>query len=137
MPVLPPALTDRLTDPDADPQQDRARLRFAAGLVAMGTLHFVAPAPFRRIVPRWVPWPREAVLWSGVAEVASGALIAVPRTTRLGGWLATGTIIGVYPANVQMAVDAARGGSRGAKVATWLRLPLQLPMVLRAWSYTR
>jgi uncharacterized membrane protein len=77
------------------------------------------------------------VLWSGVAEVASGELIAVPTTTRVGGWLATATILGVYPANIQMTVDATRGGSRGAKVATWLRLPLQLPMLAKAWSYTR
>lgn len=128
---------DRLTDPDADPPGERARLRFAAGLVAMGTLHLLVPAPFRRIVPRWVPSASAAVAWSGVAEIASGVLVAVPRTRRAGGWLAAVTLVAVYPANVQMAVDATRSGRRAAIVATWLRVPLQLPLVLRALRYTR
>lgn len=134
---MSPSLFHRLVDPSADPDLDRARLRFASMLVGIGVLHFVAPRPFERIVPRWVPDARAAVLWSGVAEVGAGTLIAVPRTTRAGGWLAAATIAAVYPANVQMAVDAWRGGSTGAKVATLLRLPVQFPMLARAARLTR
>jgi uncharacterized membrane protein len=138
-----PGLTDRVgalvRDPLADPVEDRRRLRFAGMMVGIGVLHFVAPRPFERIIPRWFPWRREAVLWSGVAEVASGALLAVPRTRRLGGLLATATIVAVYPANVQMAIDATRGDPQVAVPAwaAWLRLPMQFPMIRRAWSYTR
>ena len=105
----------------------------------MGVLHFVAPRFFERIVPKWIPWPRGAVLWSGVAELASGALLALPRTRKAGGWLAAATIVAVYPANIQMTVDAARDPEVGrwATAATWVRLPLQLPMVLRALRFTR
>ena len=108
-------------------------------LIAMGILHFVVPRGFVRIVPRWFPWREAAVFWSGMAEVASGALIAVPRTRRAGGALATATILAVYPANVQMAIDASRGKPQVA-MPTWLawaRLPLQVPMLVRAWSFTR
>jgi len=125
-------------DPDADPVLDRSRLRFAAMMVAVGVAHFVAPRFFERIVPRWFPWPREAVVVSGVAEVASGMLLAVPATRRLGGLLATATIVAVYPANIQMAVDASRGQDVGVPAwAAWLRLPMQIPMIRRAWSFTR
>jgi len=125
-------------DPDADPVLDRSRLRFAAMMVAVGVAHFVAPRFFERIVPRWFPWPREAVVVSGVAEVASGVLLAVPATRRLGGLLATATIVAVYPANIQMAVDASRGQDVGVPAwAAWLRLPMQIPMIRRAWSFTR
>lgn len=124
-------------DPDADPAEDRSRLRFAGMLVSIGALHFIAPGPFRRIVPRWFPWASAAVLWSGVAEVGAGVLIAVPRTRRLGGWLALATIVAVYPANVQMALDAARSRRPGAIAATWLRLPMQFPMLGRAYRLTR
>jgi uncharacterized membrane protein len=132
-------LTGPFVDPDADPALDRSRLRFAAGLVGMGVLHFVLPKPFERIIPRWFPWRREAVLWSGVAEVASGALLAVPRTRRAGGALATATILAVYPANVQMAIDASRGDPQVKMPAwiAWARLPMQVPMLLKAWSFTR
>ena len=139
MPKLPAAVVDRVTDPSADPAEDRSRLIFASGLIGMGVLHFVVPRPFEKIVPTWIPWRRGAVLWSGVAEVASGALLAVPATKRYGGWLAAATIVGVYPANLQMAVDATRNADAGtlATAATWVRLPLQLPMVLRALRFTR
>lgn len=132
-------LLDHLSDPDDDPVRDRARLRAAAMMAAMGVAHFVVPGPFRRIVPRWFPWRRQAVAVSGVAELASGVLLAVPRTRRAGGWLMLVTVVAVFPANVQMAIDASRGEPQ-VRVPAWLawsRLPLQLPMVMRAWSLTR
>jgi uncharacterized membrane protein len=139
MPTLPAAVMDRVTDPSADPAEDRARLTFAAGLIGMGLLHFVVPRPFEKIIPKWIPWTRGAVLWSGVAEVASGVLLAVPSTKKAGGWLAASTIVAVYPANIQMAVDATRNPEVGklATAGTWLRLPMQLPMVARALRFTR
>ena len=139
MSALPNSLVDHLSDPYADPAEDRSRLRFATSLVGIGLLHFVIPGQFVKIVPRWIPWRREAVLWSGVAEVAAGARSAVPRTRKLGGWLALATIIAVYPANIQMAVDATRSpaSSKLAVLATWLRLPFQFPMAAKAFQLTR
>lgn len=134
---MSPTLSSRLVDPSADPELDRSRLRFAAMLVGVGVLHFVVPTAFERIVPRWVPDARAAVLWSGVAEVSAGALIAVPRTRRIGGALAAATIVAVYPANLQMSLDAWRRGSVAAKVTTSLRLPMQFPMLARAVRLAR
>jgi uncharacterized membrane protein len=47
--------------------------------------------------------------------------------------------VAVYPANIQMAVDATRGDPQVTMPAwiAWLRLPMQIPMILRAWSFTR
>jgi uncharacterized membrane protein len=130
-------LTARFSDPAADPAEDRARLRFAVSMLGVGVMHFVAPGFFVKIVPRWFPWAKPAVFWSGVAEVGSGVLLAVPRTRRIGGWLAALTIVAVYPANIQMAVDATRNGSKLAAAAAWLRLPMQFPMLARALRCTR
>ena len=94
----------RFSDPAADPAEDRARLRFAVSMLGVGVMHFVAPGFFVKIVPRWFPWAKPAVFWSGVAEVGAGVLLAVPRTRRIGGWVAALTIVAVYPANIQMAV---------------------------------
>lgn len=123
----------------ADPETsavERSRLGLAAFMVVAGVMHFVVPSFYRRIVPRWIGHERAVVAWSGVAEILCGALVAVPRTRRLGAWLTLVTLIVVYPANVQMAVDA--GAPHDAvSWGAWLRLPLQVPMWRWAWRHTR
>jgi uncharacterized membrane protein len=106
-------------------------------MLGIGILHFVAPRPFVKIVPKWFPWPEPAVFWSGIAEVGSGVLLAVPATKKLGGWLAAVTIVAVYPANVQMTIDAARKGNRPMLLASLVRLPMQFPMLATALRQTR
>jgi uncharacterized membrane protein len=95
--------------------------------------HFVIPKPFMKIVPRFLGHPRFWVYASGLVEATAGALMlsSDPATRRRGGMLAAATLVGVYPANVQMAVDAGRPRSIKSW-ATWLRLPMQVPMVATA-----
>ena len=124
-------------DPSDAPAPDggverRARI-LAGALVVMGILHFVVPGAFDRIVPRVLGHPRRWTYLSGVAELASGILTAVPRTRRTGALLATATIVAVYPANWQMALDAGFPPRDGAAWGAWLRLPFQVPMVRFAW----
>ena len=105
-------------------------------MVGAGVLHFVAPDFYERIVPKWIGHERAVVAWSGVAEVLCGVLLAVPRTRRLGAWLTVATLVAVYPANLQMAVDAGRPHDPAEWVA-WLRLPLQFPLIACAHHHTR
>jgi len=120
--------------PDAIDSGVERRARILAGaLVFMGVLHFVAPAPFERIVPRFLGRPRTWVYLSGVAELASGIPTAVPRTRRTGALLATATIVAVYPANWQMALDSGLPPRDAMGWGAWLRLPLQLPMIRFAY----
>ena len=124
-------------DPSAAPAPDgsverRARI-LAGALVVMGVLHFVVPGAFDRIVPRVLGHPRKWTYLSGVAELASGILVAVPRTRRTGALLATATIVAVYPANWQMALDSGLPPRDAVGWGAWLRLPLQLPMIRFAW----
>ncbi|RJQ69106.1 hypothetical protein D5S17_31280 [Pseudonocardiaceae bacterium YIM PH 21723] len=107
----------------------RAASALAGLLIGMGVLHFVAPKPFDDIVPKQLPGtPRFWTQASGVAEVAIGTAVAVPRTRRLGGWLAAALFVAVFPANVQMAADL-RKKSGPAKYIAFGRLPLQLPLI--------
>lgn len=108
----------------------------AAGLVVLltstGILHFVVPGPFDAIVPEQLPGsPRTWTHLSGAAELAVAALIAVPRTRRLGGLLAALLFVVVFPANVKMAIDWS---DRPAwmRALVYGRLPLQIPLVLWA-----
>ncbi len=118
------------------PPSERSRYGLAAFMTGAGLMHFVAPRFYEAIVPSWVGHERAVVRWSGIAEVASGALVAVPRTRRLGAWCAVITLLGVYPANIQMAVDAGVARRDPRAWAVWLRLPLQFPMIRWALKHT-
>jgi uncharacterized membrane protein len=93
-----------------------------------GVLHFVRPAPFTRIVPKALPAPELLVAASGAAELACAALLAVPRTRRIGGYAAAALFVGVFPANIQMALDSHRGPA-WYRVGCYARLPLQAVLV--------
>ena len=106
-------------------------------MVAAGSLHFVIPETYARIVPKGLGDARAIVVASGVAEVAAGILLAVPRTRRLGGWCTAVVLVAVFPANVQMARDATASGGTASLLLTWLRLPLQVPLVVWALAHAR
>jgi uncharacterized membrane protein len=122
---------------DDERRDERLARGMALGLIGMGVLHFVAPGPFERIVPRVLGSPRRWVYLSGVAEIASGLLTAVPRTRRTGALLAAATIVAVYPANWQMALDAGFPPRTPLAWGAWLRLPFQVPMVAVALRVSR
>lgn len=124
--------------------QRKARLGLAATMLGMGALHFVKPQPFEKVIPRRLGAPRRLVYASGAAEMASGALLLTRRTSTFGGYLAAATMVSVFPANVQMVLDAGTEHQAMPKVPTPLfravglaRLPLQIPMVLRALRIAR
>lgn len=114
----------------------RSRSRSAlapAGLLGVaGVTHFAKPRPYDSIVPRSLPGrPRPWTHASGVAEVAPAAAVVAPRTRGLGGNTAAVFFAAVFPANVKMAPDS-RTRSPRARAVAWARLPLRVPLVLRA-----
>jgi uncharacterized membrane protein len=104
------------------------RLRTLAGpfFISAGALHFIAPRPYRQIMPSWVPAPDAMVVASGVAEIAGGAGLMVRATRRLAAWWLVATLVAIFPANVEMALHAERYPKvPGGRRALWARLPLQ------------
>jgi uncharacterized membrane protein len=94
--------------------------------------HFVNPAFFMAIMPPYLPWHRELVLLSGVAEVVLGGLVLPTRTRRLASWGLIALLVAVFPANVHMALNP----ELFATIPSWLlwaRLPLQ--GVMGWWVY--
>ncbi|RDI25826.1 putative membrane protein [Rhodococcus sp. AG1013] len=115
-------------------------IRLAALLFGSGILHFAKPQPFDAIVPAALPGRARTYTYvSGVAELATAAALAVPRTRRLGGALAAALFVAVFPANVQMAVSWLRSDrvSAPAKAAAVARLALQIPLVTQALKARR
>jgi uncharacterized membrane protein len=98
-----------------------------------GIMHFVIPRAYESIVPNYLPQRRALVYASGVAEIAGGATVLHPRTRRIGSWWSIATLIGVFPANIHMALHPERYRSiPGGRPALIARLPLQALFI--AWA---
>lgn len=107
----------------------------SALLLTTGTLHFVAPAGFESIVPGLLGAPAFWVRASGVAELGCAASLVFGLTRRVAGWACVVLFVAVLPANVTMALDSLHG--HGSGLVAWLRLPLQIPLVLWAGYVAR
>ncbi len=115
---------------------ERRRYANAAFWIFAGTMHFVRPKSYLAIMPRPLRrWDRELVFASGVAELVGG-VAAVPERTRRGArlWLLA-TLAAIYPANIQMALNADRY-PQIPRAALWARLPLQFLFARAIWRGT-
>ncbi|MGV0578204.1 MauE/DoxX family redox-associated membrane protein [Mycolicibacterium elephantis] len=111
--------------------------RMAAMLLGVGSLHFLTPKPFDEIVPAELPGSARFYTYaSGVAELATGALLLAPRTRRLGALAAIALFVAVFPANVNM-VRLWKNKPVVMRAGALARLPLQIPMVLEALKIYR
>ena len=120
------------TSDDSTPVS-RAPVVTSCFLGVMGVLHFVKPEHFDRIVPRALPGSARFYTYaSGVAELGIAGLLTVPTTRRAGALAAIALYTAVFPANVQMAWDW-RHRPLPERAIAYGRLPLQLPMIHRAW----
>ena len=107
----------------------------AASFAVSGAIHLLRPQVFTPIVPRRLPAPRVLVYLSGAAELVCAAGLFGRR--RWAPDASTALLLAVWPANLQMALDAGSGRSSGptdSRVITWARLPLQLPLI---WAVRR
>jgi len=114
-------------------RDSRRALSLSALLAGAGATHFAAPKFYDAMIPEPLPGsPRVWTYGSAMAEFATAAALAHPRTRRSGGLAAAMLFAAVLPGNVKMAVDARRSDSTAYRLGTVLRLPLQLPLI--AWA---
>ncbi len=98
-----------------------------------GVAHFALTGTEMRIVPPWVPWPRAAVLVSGVFELLGAAGLLWLPTRRVAGWGLFALTLAVTPAHFYMLQrpDLFPSVPYWALIA---RLPLQVALLaLIAW----
>ena len=105
-----------------------------------GIMHFVIPRSYEATMPPYLPFHRESVIVSGLAEIAGG-LAVIPPSTRnpLARWWLIALLVAVFPANVHMAVNPGqvRGlDKRIPRWALWARLPVQVLLVYWTWRAT-
>lgn len=100
--------------------------------IAAGVNHFVSPGVYLKIMPGYLPWPLALVYVSGFFEVLGGVGLAMPRVRRTAGWGLIALLIAVFPANVDMVVNA----DQFPNIPYWAlvaRLPLQGVIIAWVW----
>ena len=105
----------------------RAPLALAAVFAASGTVHLVRPVLRGDHAAGHPTGAAHRVIYaSGVAELVCAA--GLVRRTRWAAAASVATLAAVFPANVQMALDAGTGRNAGpadSRAVAWGRLPLQ------------
>lgn len=107
----------------------------ALAMIGIGTLHFVRPKPFVRIVPKFLPAPLTLVYVSGFFEVLGGVGLLIPATRVWAAWGLIALYVAVFPANIYMLTHNISLNPKKPipRWALWLRLPFQLVFI--AWAY--
>jgi uncharacterized membrane protein len=111
-------------------------LRLGVFFLFAGAMHFLKPRLYIAIVPEALPRKREVVYASGAAELAGGAGVLIPATRRAAAWWLILTLIAIFPANVNMAVNAERF-TLVPEPLLWARLPLQGALIAWVWRAAR
>jgi len=127
------------------PDSDTNKLRFGIGLallvglfITSGLLHFFMPGPYLRIIPPFLPWPKALLRISGAAEIAGAVGLLLHKFRRMAAYGLALLLVLVFPANIYMAVvHVPFPGLMGELWVQWLRVPLQIPLVLWALYYAK
>jgi uncharacterized membrane protein len=115
----------------------RSHKLLGAFFIGAGINHFAIPRAYEQIVPPSMEGEaKRLVTISGVAEIAGGVGVLLPRTRRAAGLGLIALLAAVFPANLHMA----RSPERFRRIPRWAlyaRLPLQPLMMRWAWRATR
>jgi uncharacterized membrane protein len=113
----------------------RAPELLAAAFTTSGIVHMVRPQVFAAIMPRAIPERHHTnlIYVSGLAELVCA--FGLRRRARWAAPASVAVLAGVFPANLQMALDSGTGRNPGpsdSRAVAWGRLPLQLAMIWAA-----
>jgi uncharacterized membrane protein len=107
-----------------------SRIILGIAFVAAGFNHFRTPELYLSMIPPWLPWPEGLNIISGLAEIAGGIGILIPRTRRMAAIGLILLLIAIFPANLHIALN----GWAEMDVPRWVliaRLPFQFLFI--AW----
>jgi uncharacterized membrane protein len=101
-----------------------------------GANHFWHTPFYLSMMPPYLSWHLFLVYLSGVLESTAGVALLLPGCTHLAAWSIIAISIGVFPANLHMALHSEQFPQFSA-AALWIRLPLQAVIIAWAYWFTR
>lgn len=109
------------------------RVGLSFGLIFTGFDHVLVPTRYILMMPGFVSYPGEAVLFTGLCEIGGAPGLLMPPLRRVAGVVLAIYFLCVFPANITNAIEGLTvAGLPGTEFYYWLRLPLQ-PLVVW-WS---
>lgn len=112
-----------------------SKFLLAIFMIVAGTMHFVNPEFFLKIMPPYLPFHKELVPLSGVCEILLGILLLIPKYSHVAAWGIMALLIAVFPANIYLYQH--QDILPASPIIHLLRLPLQGVFVLWAFWHTR
>lgn len=101
--------------------------------IIAGILHFAKPKMYLRIIPPYLPNPKLLNIIAGACEILLGIGLLSPNTRSFSAFGLILLLLAVFPANIHMLQQGAKGIPRWALI---LRLPLQFLLIAWAYIYT-
>jgi len=89
-----------------------------------------------RMLPAWVPAPRQTIFLTGLCEILGAVGILLPATRRWAGLALILFLVAVFPANVKAAKNHLPIAGKPATPLA-LRLPMQLLLIALLWWTTQ
>jgi uncharacterized membrane protein len=104
----------------------------AAMYIIAGAMHFIKPKVYMRIMPRYLPYPKQLVLLSGISEILLGVglCFSFSKDISIYGIIAMLVVFLLVHIYMLSSEKAAAGVPRWA---LWVRLPLQFGLMY--WAY--
>ncbi|TGL62922.1 DoxX family protein [Leptospira sarikeiensis] len=104
--------------------------------IAAGFAHFLIPEFYYKMMPSYLPFHYELNIIAGVTEIILGLLL-IPKATRTkAAWGIILLLIAVFPANIQMSMNAYNSNDPKF-ILTLFRLPFQILFIAWAWLFTK
>ncbi|GAB3936895.1 DoxX family protein [Larkinella terrae] len=113
----------------------KGRIAAAIAFTLIGISHLASPEKLAYMIADWLPYAHEMVILSGIAEMAGGIGLLLPRFRRLAAMGLIILLVVIFPANINVAINQlpAPGGLPASPWYTWSRLLFQ-PMYI-AWIW--
>ena len=107
----------------------------AVVFIVVGLVHFVSTDKMMLFMPQWMPMKHFGVIASGILEVILGIGLLIPRFRTMAAMGVLVLLVLYIPLHI---IDLNRNiPVIGSKAIAWIRLPVQLIMILMAYLATR
>ena len=103
-------------------------------LIVIGVFHLQRPKIFLKIMPPYLPYPKNLVLWSGIFEMIFGFMLMSLDTQRTASFSRISRRVLYLPVHIHMLKDekASLGLPKWVLI---LRIPLQFAIMYWAYQY--
>ncbi len=99
-----------------------------------GAMHFVIPEFYLAMMPPFIPFQSFFVVLTGIAEMAGGVGLQIPKLRKLTGLLMIAMLVAIFPANIYVAIaQPALPDITYSSGSMWWRLLLQPLFIAWVW----